>query len=135
MSSYNNTNKKILVIDDNKELCELICDALNDFGHDTDYVTDTKTLPHETLNSNDLIFLDLCIPDIDGFELIQLLANKNIKSDLILMSGRAMSILGGAEIYAQQHGLNVIGSISKPFRIDEVLNIVDIKDERVVSAL
>ena len=134
MHSYNNINKKILVIDDNQELCEVICDSLDAYGHDTQYITDTTTLQDEILKSSDVIFLDLCIPDVDGFELIQELSKKNITSELIFMSGSAMNILRSAELLAQQHGLNVIGSICKPFRIDDVISLVNVKNVNTANA-
>ncbi len=59
--------KRILIVDDEPEICE----ALAEFLHESGYVTLTATGGKEGLNlafreKPDLIILDIAMPDVDG---------------------------------------------------------------------
>ena len=64
--------KKILVIDDDKELCELLVEFLEPEG----FSVETVNLPHDGLQralSGDhcLVVLDVMLPGMTGFELLR----------------------------------------------------------------
>lgn len=117
----------ILIIDDNKDLCEVICDTLDAYGHSAAYVCDTNKITNEVLSFADIIFLDLCIPENDGVDMIKILAKQNSHADLVLMSGSGNQMLSCAENLAHQYGLNVVGTIAKPFRAEELVKFVNRK--------
>lgn len=62
----------------------------------------------------DLLICDLEMPDIDGIELINLLSARNIRSGLIIASGRERSLLSAVELMASTEGLYVLGALQKP---------------------
>jgi EAL domain-containing protein (putative c-di-GMP-specific phosphodiesterase class I)/DNA-binding NarL/FixJ family response regulator len=72
----------------------------------------------------DLLICDLEMPDIDGIELINLLSTRNIRSGLIIASGRERSLLSAVELMASTEGLFVLGALQKPVAETELLALV-----------
>lgn len=72
----------------------------------------------------DLLICDLEMPDIDGIELINLLSARNIRSGLIIASGRERSLLSAVELMASTEGLYVLGALQKPIAETELLALV-----------
>ena len=62
----------------------------------------------------DIVICDLEMPDIDGIELIYLLAQRKSSTALIIVSSREQSLISAVELMALTQGLDVLGSIRKP---------------------
>ena len=61
------------------------------------------------------IVMDLSLPDMDGFELIQKLADRVPHIELVLMTGRGNATLESARMVAEGLGMRVVGALNKPF--------------------
>ena len=61
------------------------------------------------------IALDLVMPDMDGVEVMGELATLGCDARIIISSGVAGRVLESAERAALEHGLRIIGVLSKPF--------------------
>ena len=112
---------KILIVDDEKDIIELISFNLVKEG----YRTSTATSGEEALSilkkeSFDLMLLDLMLPGIDGFDLCRIIKS-DTKFDLpiIMLTARSTEIdkVAGLEIGADYY-------ITKPFSIRELLAVV-----------
>ncbi|WP_439240269.1 response regulator transcription factor [Lonepinella sp. BR2474] len=108
---------KVLIIDDDIQICELLTDALEEYGYIAHAVQNGQDALNLLRNSPDfsLIFLDLILPDINGLVLLQEL--KNITSaPIIMLSGLSSEsdIVVGLEIGADDY-------ITKPFYPREVI--------------
>lgn len=71
----------------------------------------------------DLIVTDLSMPDEDGIQLIRRLHDYGFRGDMVIVSGRDMSIIATAQSLAKGHNLRVRGCISKPLtkgKLDEI---------------
>ncbi|OYW31400.1 MAG: hypothetical protein B7Z51_05290, partial [Methyloversatilis sp. 12-65-5] len=55
------------------------------------------------------------MPDMDGVEVMRMLAIKGCRAQIIITSGVGGRILDAARRSATEHGLNVTGIVSKPF--------------------
>jgi len=70
------------------------------------------------------IVLDLIMPDMDGVEVLVELARRNCRAHIIISSGVGSRVLDAARRSADEHGLNILGVLSKPFssiRLRELL--------------
>ncbi|MFP4467214.1 MAG: response regulator transcription factor [Candidatus Goldiibacteriota bacterium] len=84
--------KKMLLIDDDKEWCEEIEDALNSAGIAVKSVYDGAAGRKEAeKNLYDIMLIDLKIPGINGFELIKMLRRENVSARIGCVTG---SLLG-----------------------------------------
>ncbi len=113
-------NMKILIIDDDADIGNIICDCAVAQGHTC--IATTK--PTEFINAitpdTCLLILDLMMPDMDGIEVLRILAQQKCKSKILIISGIEKRVLENAGTLAASLGLSVMGTIHKPFRLVEL---------------
>lgn len=84
-------SNKILLIDDDIELCDEISEILKDEGFIVDIVNDGKKgYEYVKKGGYDLVLLDLKIPVINGVEVLKKIKNDKIKVKVIILTGRPM---------------------------------------------
>jgi DNA-binding response OmpR family regulator len=117
---------KILLIEDDEDLCAALSVTLKKEGFDVDISMDGYAAIYYTASvSYDIIILDRMLPLLDGLQLLQILRNKNITTPVIIvtaMSGISDRIDGldaGADDY-----------LVKPFDIGELLARIRALDRR-----
>ncbi len=81
--------KNILIIEDNKELCDELDETLTDLGYDVHLVFDGLLGKKLITKSNyDVIILDLKIPRFDGYKILDFIQKKKIRSKIIVITAR-----------------------------------------------
>ena len=76
---------RILIIEDDKELCSLICFALNRAGYETDSChTGSDGLFYAKNQIYDAIILDRMLPELDGLTVLESLRRYKIQTPVIL---------------------------------------------------
>jgi DNA-binding response OmpR family regulator len=93
-------NKRILIVDDEKDVGRTFKMILENYGFDTDCFTD-PAMALETFKPNlyDLTILDIKMPEINGFELYDKLKSRDPKIKTLFIS--ALSYL---KVYNTQSG-------------------------------
>ncbi|MDI6640892.1 MAG: response regulator [Elusimicrobiota bacterium] len=114
--------KKILLIEDDRSVCELLSHILNGKGYQTIIAFTGKDGLKICKNvAPNLIILDVLLPDINGFEVLKAVkSNEETKSIPVLMLTEK-NLLGDVE-HAISLGAN--GYITKPFDIQRLLEKV-----------
>jgi len=85
----------VLVVDDDKALCEMLVEHLKRSGHTADgSVTLTTGLQAAQLKEYDVIFLDVQMPDGNGLDYIPKFKNSHSHPEVIIITGKGDS--GGA---------------------------------------
>jgi len=116
---------KLIVIDDEIDLAGFVCDVAEQAGFDTEQFNNARIFIEQRNKCADIIVLDLMMPGVDGIEIIRYLAEIQCNAQLILMSGFDSGVLHSAQKLATEHGLNLAGSLNKPFRahqLEQLLN-------------
>ena len=117
LSTHEFLNARILIVDDQAANVQLLERLLRDAG----YVNTTSTLDplqvcaRHRENAYDLILLDLQMPGMDGFQVMQALQAENVNSTLPVI---ALTAQPGHKLRALQAGARDF--ISKPFDLVEV---------------
>ena len=62
----------------------------------------------------DVVVCDLNMPDTDGFQFMQQMADRRYKGGIILVSGTAARVRSSATLMGRFHRLNVLGMLEKP---------------------
>jgi two-component system response regulator QseB len=81
---------RLLLVEDDPLLAEGIKTALNHFNYTLDWIGEGKqTLSALQYNEYSLLILDLGLPDIDGFELLNRIRQKNIDVPVLVLTARS----------------------------------------------
>lgn len=109
--------EKILVVDDEPGIRDLICDALNMSNFKTYQSPDgLSALSSIRRDRFDLLILDINMPKLDGFSLLEKIRNEGSETPAILLSARGerLDINQGLKIGADDY-------MTKPFSIEELV--------------
>jgi EAL domain-containing protein (putative c-di-GMP-specific phosphodiesterase class I) len=79
----------------------------------------------ETEQNIDLLLCDLELPEIDGIEMINLIAKKRKNFALVVMSGREQSLISAVELMAKSEGLYTLGAIKKPLSENVLRSVLE----------
>ncbi len=112
----------VLVIDDEKVICDACWLVLSEKGH---HVTHRTTgiaglLEIERNGGYDLILLDMKLPDIDGSQVLKLIEEQSTKMSVIVMTG--YSTLSNA---LEAMKLGAADYLPKPFTEDDLLATIE----------
>ncbi len=117
--------RKLLVIDDEEDICELVADIAELVGYEADSISQLNSQEELAgLEAFDVLALDLSMPGLDGIEIIHYMEHLNQKPQLILMTGFEQSVLEGAKKLADQLLIPVLGTLSKPFQVQDVKSML-----------
>ena len=108
---------RILIIEDDKEIADLINLHLGDLNYETVHCGKGKSGLETALNEQfDLVILDIMLPDLDGFEICRRLRAEQSYLPVLILSSRAkeMDRVIGLELGADDY-------LTKPFSIRELI--------------
>jgi DNA-binding response OmpR family regulator len=109
--------KRILVIEDNKELAQLLELHLKDLSFSVDIALDgISGISKAEALSYDLIILDLMLPGLDGLEICKRLRKKSSYVPVLMLTSKSSELdrVLGLEIGADDY-------VTKPFSIMELM--------------
>ena len=113
---------KILLLDDDPELCSTLRDRLEMEGYDVQTASDGRLglrLYHES--PVDLVITDVLMPEMDGLEVIRVLAGTPSPPLMIAMSGGGSRDLGFL-VEAAEFGAT--RTLPKPFLLNDLVRLV-----------
>ncbi len=112
----------ILVVDDEKDIRELVSDILRDEGYSTRMAGDSDSCMRE-INANppDLIILDIWLKDsrMDGIDILKTTKRDNPDIPVVIISGH-----GNIEIAVAAVKQGAYDFIEKPFNIDQLMVVI-----------
>ncbi len=108
---------RILIVEDEARLARHISSALIEAGHDPAIVQDGETAIGRVQESPfDLILLDVMLPGMDGFEVLQRLREAGTRARVLMLTARG-------EVNDRINGLQMGADdyLSKPFAMQELV--------------
>lgn len=118
-----NASRRVVIIDDELAFAETLKKMLDSFGYEVAVATDAPARDALDLKDSDIVFVDIRIPKLSLEQLFEQLARQNAKAAFVMM-GSQFERLEAAEKVAKNLRLNLIGAIEKPFRIDDLRDIL-----------
>jgi len=109
--------KRVLIIEDDDRIIDLISMHLSDLGFETEHAKEGPLGLKKALeNEHDLIVLDLTLPKLDGFEVCKRIRDRNKQVPLLMLTARSEELdkVLGLELGADDY-------ITKPFGIREFI--------------
>ena len=109
----------ILIVEDECAIAELIQAGFEKAGYAWDYAADGKQAADKIeVRTYDLVLLDIMLPEIDGYELMEYIEPLGIPVIFLTAKGTTSDKVKGLRMGADDY-------IVKPFEIDELLARVD----------
>jgi DNA-binding response OmpR family regulator len=122
----NEIKKRVLVIDDEQSILDMLKYSLEDEGYSVDVAADGDSAMNMLVeHSPDLVLLDIKLPDIDGYRLLEQIRKKS-EVPVIMLTGvdHPVSIQHSVTLGADDY-------VTKPFRLDQLLLRIKNKLRRV----
>jgi len=111
---------KILIIDDELKICEILKDILNNEGYEADFaINGTEGLRKIQKGKFDLVLLDIKLPDIDGLNLLKKI--KDFDPDILVIMISAFGTVSTA-VEALKNGAEDF--IEKPLETTRIITTI-----------
>jgi two-component system response regulator CpxR len=106
---------RVLIVDDDTELCELVTEYLTQEGYDVDAVYDGERAPERAVSGGfDLAVLDVMLPGLNGFEVLRRIRDRSDVPVIMLTArGEDVDRIVGLEMGADDY-------LPKPFNPREL---------------
>jgi DNA-binding response OmpR family regulator len=110
--------KKVLIVDDEKEICWLLSQALSEEGYQVSVAHSGKEgLSRVRKNGEvDLLVLDLHLPDMNGLDLLEQVRALGLQTPTVVITA-----FGDEESRERAAALGVRGFLDKPFEVSTLL--------------
>lgn len=113
--------EKILIVDDDPEILEVIAEILHQGGYDVDQAADgRKAIRRIEDDFYDLVITDLNLPKVDGMKVLQYVVEQSPDTMCVILTGYG-TIKGSVEAIK----MGAFDYISKPVKSDEILIVVE----------
>lgn len=111
------SKKRILVVDDNDAIREIVADALSLYGYEVRTASDGAEALAEAREAPSLVLLDLMMPGLDGASVAARLAEQGCSAPIVV----ATADRAGAE---RAKRMGAAGFLPKPFDLDRLLEVI-----------
>ena len=112
--------QKILVVEDDRDIQELLQEFLKEAGYMIDVAVDgVEAITMFNTNSYDLILLDIMLPKVNGFEILEYIEPRKIPVIFLTAKNSVEDKVRGLRMGAEDY-------IVKPFETTELLARVDV---------
>jgi EAL domain-containing protein (putative c-di-GMP-specific phosphodiesterase class I) len=127
-SEADDAPKRLLIFDDDEAVGKTLGHIARRMGVDAQIVTHPKAFLQrlETWQPTH-IALDLVMPEMDGVQVLRLLAERQCRAMIIITSGVGSRVLDAAQRAAEESDLNIAGILPKPFNPATVKELLDKK--------
>ena len=113
-------NLKILIIDDEPRMCQSIKQLLSSQNYELDTANSAKqAIESLSNNSFDLILLDLCLPDMNGYHVMEHISQKSPATHVIVLTG-----YGSEDTAVEALRRGAYDYLKKPFEPEKLLTTV-----------
>jgi EAL domain-containing protein (putative c-di-GMP-specific phosphodiesterase class I) len=117
---------RLLIADDEPDVAAVITKIATAIGYEVSVCTDAETLLEQLPDFEPShIVLDLIMPGLDGIQALRRLADMRCQARILVMSGLENRILEAARRFGLESGLDIAGTLTKPFRLSELRDVLE----------
>ena len=123
---------RVLVIDDEAAICQVLADAIRRGGFDVDYVNDGEHAL-ETLRGGDfdIALCDIKMPGIDGIEMVRQARDAGVDTTFLMMTAYASvsTAIEAMRAGAYDYMIKPLRNEDVLRRLDQIADIISLRDE------
>ena len=117
---------RLLLIDDEPALAAFVAKAADMCGFAPVIAeSDQQFRDKFHVNHPQMVALDLGMPGMDGVELLRVLADQEYRDPVLIISGFDRRVLESAFRLGVTLGLNMVGPLEKPARLEELETLLN----------
>lgn len=125
---------KLLLIDDEPALAAYLAEAARLSGYEPMVAVDDRDFKARLVAERpQMVALDLGMPGMDGVELLRFLADERFAFPVLIISGFDRRVLESAFRLGEALGLQMVGPLEKPTRLDDIADILNALRPQLVS--
>lgn len=121
------SNKKVLIVDDEEDITEILTAMVKDQGFDATSVLNAEdALELYKVETFNLIIVDILLPNMNGIDLTREIVSKNPDQKVVVMTGGGESredIVKAILLHEGQRK-GAIHTLSKPFNNSDLIEIL-----------
>lgn len=108
--------KKILIVDDNPHMCNLLADILEIFNYQGIKAKDgEEALVFLKKDNYDMVITDLRMPNLGGMDLLRTIKDENPSLPVVVITA-----FGKSDTQQDVLAAKADGYLAKPFKVDEI---------------
>jgi len=120
------TLPRLLLIDDEPALADFVAKAADLCGYEPRIASQDQQFRAKFLEERpQMVALDLGMPGMDGIELLRFLADEGYQDPVLIISGFDRRVLDSAFRLGTALGLQMVGPVEKPARLEELEEILN----------
>jgi CheY-like chemotaxis protein len=120
-SKVSNSNRRIMVVDDEEGIREILSTALSGMGYEVVTTNSgTQALNLFLRSSFSLVLTDLEMPGMDGWNLASRIRDRSPDIPVVAMTGQPKE-----DVMERMKGNSINAAIFKPFRLEQVLEMIE----------
>ncbi len=116
---------RLLLIDDEPALAAFVATAADMCGFEPIIAEHDQQFRDSFLDTRpQMVVLDLGMPGMDGVQLLRFIADEEFKDPVLIISGFDRRVLESAFRLGEAMGLQMVGPLEKPARLEELEEIL-----------
>ena len=113
--------RRLLVIDDEPDFCDFVRAVGEGMGYQVVTCTDgLRAMSAFDETHPDLVVLDVVMPDIEGIQIVQELAQRRSMARVVMVTGYDPGYVEAARTIGVARGLARIDTLTKPVRVEDL---------------
>jgi CheY-like chemotaxis protein len=129
------TGQRLLVVDDEPAFGEFARKVASGLGFAVEITTDG----HAFMERYDafvptVVMVDMVMPGIEGMELVQWLAEREVRARIILVTGFTPQYAALAKMLAEGRGLDSVATLTKPIKVEVLRRVLTLAGETEEAA-
>ena len=115
------SERRLLVVDDEPDFAEFVSNAAGELGYETRVCTQSKEFRRDYADfAPTHIVLDVVMPEIDGIEIMQWLADQGSTARVVVTTGYNPQYAKMAGLVGADRGLQTVKILTKPIRLADL---------------
>lgn len=134
MTETSSARPRLLVIDDDRTICEMLSMLAAGIGYETETASTLAEIERTISAHHDLILLDLSLGETDGMTVMRAIAKRHSGANLVLLTGADQSVINGARRVAELSGFNVVAACAKSANVAEIEGVLRSRSTAVAGS-